>query len=405
MDKFRLFLRRNKSIYYFLLKIRGYSEISTKIFLVIIFMISNKFRPVKPNKIICRSYNNNVVSCNPKYISKYILENLPRDSYEIVWIVSDLDTIESGALPGVRFVRFSTIKYAFEMSNAKFIIYNKRMDFMVPKRKNQVYVQMWHSSARLKKIEGDASKNLSRYYLDLAKKDSKKIDLMVSGSRHSTDIYRRAFWYNGEILNIGTPRNDMLIKHSVEEQKAIKEKLGIPISEKIILYVPTFRTNYKFDYSLFEGKKVEKALKTKFSGEWNVLKRYHPNLYKEKFFKDETKNVRNVSSYYDIQELLLVADCIITDYSSVMFDYCLTLRPIFLFVPDIDTYFVEDREFYFKIEEIPFTINKSMEELVSSIHKYDDSSYKSKVKSFLNRIGSFEDGMACERFINYIERL
>ena len=115
-----------------------------------------------------------------------------------------------------------SLKYFYELCTAKVIITNFRTTNIFKKRKNQYYIQTWHSSLRLKQIEKDAEDSLPESYIEMAKEDSKKCDLLLSGCRYSTDIFKRAFWYDGEIFEYGTPRNDLLINSDKEYIRNIK---------------------------------------------------------------------------------------------------------------------------------------------------------------------------------------
>src|SRR5699024_3524691 len=115
------------------------------------------------------------------------------------------------------------------------------------KRKGQYYVQTWHSSLRLKQIEQDAENNLPPQYLNMAKKDSNKCDLLLSGCQFSTAIFKRAFWYDREIFEKGTPRNDVLFKNDNKKREEVMQRLKISPHSKVLLYAPTFRENNQVD--------------------------------------------------------------------------------------------------------------------------------------------------------------
>ena len=402
MKNLKNLLRRRKQLYYMLLKLKNINKIVDKLLLHLLFNIISIYKPLDEKKIICSSFNNTKIACNPKSITEYILNNYPEGSYEIVWIYNGNDDKSKS---GFKTVKFKSIEYVIEAATAKYFLYNKRIDFLVPKRKGQIYIQMWHSSARLKKIEGDASQHLSSYYLENAKKDSKKIDIMVSGSQHSTEIYRRAFWFDGIILNIGTPRNDIFFNYDIGEINQIKEKIGISIDENVILYVPTFRSNYEYDYSQFDGKRIIRNLENTSGEKWKLLIRYHPNMIKEKVYSESNDVAMNVSNYDDIQDLLLIADCIVTDYSSVMFDFSLSKKPVYLFTPDLLEYYAKERDLYFKVEDLPFPLSMNMDELESNINNFNKSKYEKDLDAFLDTLGSYEKGNACSSLMNYLDNI
>lgn len=230
----------------------------------------------------------------------------------------------------------------------------------------------------------------------MAKEDSKKLDLLISGCRFSTDIFKRAFWYDGEIFEHGTPRNDILVKSDSNLNYMIKEKLKIDKDKKIILYAPTFRKNNNLEIYNIDYSKIINKLKDKFSGEWVFLVKLHPHLVSKSNELIYGKDVLDVTKYDDIQELLSITDVLISDYSSLTFDFALTKKPCFLYVPDLDEYIENDRGLYFDINELPFISAKNNDELASEITNFDSDKYDKSLKSFSSKIGSFEIGKCSE---------
>lgn len=357
--------------------------------------------PIKKNKIFIFSYYGNQYGDSPKYISEYLVKNYPRNKFDIVWQFNDLESHKD--IDGIRVVKTMTLRCLYEMCTSKVILTNYRTTDLFKKRKGQYYIQTWHSSLRLKQIEKDAENSLPKEYIEMAKEDSKKCDLLLSGCEYSTKIFKRAFWYEGEIFEKGTPRSDMLLKNNNEISKKVKKKLGINENRKLILYAPTFRKDDSLEVYNVDYKNVIEAVKKKYGGQWSFLVRLHPHLVsksKELIYGD---NVIDVTKYDDIQELLVPSDILISDYSSLMFDFALTERPCFLYVPDLKEYIKNDRKLYFNIKELPFINSSSNDELIDSINNFDDEIYKSKLKDFYNKVGNFEDGKACENLAKKIE--
>lgn len=359
--------------------------------------------PIKKNKIFIFSYYGNQYGDSPKYISEYLVKNYSRDNFDIVWQFNDIDAHKD--IEGVRIVKSMTLRHFYELCTSKIIITNFRTTELFKKRKEQYYIQTWHSSLRLKQIEKDAENSLQKSYVEMAKMDSKKCDLLLSGCEYSTKIFKRAFWYEGEIFEKGTPRSDMLLKNNNDISKRVKKKLAISENRKFILYAPTFRKDDSLEVYNVDYQKIIKAAKKKYGGEWSFLVRLHPHLVsksKELIYGD---NVIDVTKYDDIQELLASSDILISDYSSLIFDFALTERPCFLYVPDLKEYIKNDRKLYFNIKELPFINSSSNDELIDSINNFDDEIYKSKLKHFYNKIGNFEDGKACENLAKKIEEI
>jgi CDP-glycerol glycerophosphotransferase len=367
----------------------------------IIVRIFNCF-PIKNNKIFLFSYYGSQYGCNPKYISEYIVKNCP-GKFDIVWAFNDVLSKEH--IQGVRKVKVMTLKYFYELCTSRVIITNFRTTDVFKKRKNQYYIQTWHSSLRLKQIEKDAEYSLPENYVKMAQEDSKKCDLLLSGCGYSTDIFKRAFWYNGEIFEHGTPRNDLLARVDEQYITNIKNKINIPKDVKLVLYAPTFRKNNDLEVYKFDYKKVLNSLKSRFGGDWRFCVKLHPHLISKSEMLDYDNDVLNLTKYDDVQELLAISDVLISDYSSLMFDFGLTKRPCFLYVPDLEEYINQDRKLYFDIEQLPFISTRSSTDLINKIEMFDNEKYNKELNTFLNSINSFENGNSCEKLVERIKEV
>ncbi|MGL5351798.1 MAG: CDP-glycerol glycerophosphotransferase family protein [Clostridium sp.] len=357
--------------------------------------------PVKKNKVFIFSYYGSQYGCSPKYISEYLVENYPKDTFDIVWAFNDMEAKKN--IMGIRKVRNMSIEYFYELCTSKVIITNFRTTDMFKKRKNQYYIQTWHSSLRLKQIEMDAEKSLPNNYVEMAKKDSLKCDLLLSGCKFSTEIFEKAFWYSGKIFEHGTPRNDIFFAENSLKIKRIKKLLNIDDQKKIILYAPTFRKGDSLEVYSIDYGKVVSELSKRFNGEWIFLVKLHPHLISKSNGLVYGENMQDVTEYDDIQELLVVSDILISDYSSLMFDFALTERPCFLYVPDIEEYTNNDRKLYFDINELPFIKTTSNESLIYEIKHFNNSEYITCLKTFATKVGSFENGGASKEVAKHIE--
>lgn len=354
--------------------------------------------PIKKRKIMFMSHWGNRYNCNPKYLSEYMVEHCP--DWDIVWAFANPEKYE---IKGVRVVRFPSIRYFYELATCRVFVTNLRMLKHFQKRKGQFYVQTWHAPLAIKMIEEDAEDTLPSNYIKMAKRDSSQMDVLLSGCQKNTDIFRNCFWFKGPIIPSGTPRQDIMFEDNINLKEHIKKILSIENNEKILLYAPTFRKDGTLEHYNLDFNVLSTTLQQKFGGKWKILLRLHPNIaYLSSKLSKGLPNVKDVSLYDDIQELLLIADVVISDYSSLVFDYAVTKRPCFLYTPDLYSYTHSDRGLYFEIQTLPFPYSNSPKELYESILSFTDSKYKKDVESFWNSIGSFDDGHACERVINFI---
>lgn len=347
--------------------------------------------PIKRNKILFIGYYGSQYGCSPKYLSQYFSEN--DKDLKIIWAFTQPQKYN---IKNVISVRYYSLRYFYELATSKVVISNYRLPEYFKKRNNQLYVQTWHSSLRLKMIENDTVNTLPELYVKMAKHDSSQIDLLLSGCKFSSDIFKRAFWYNGEIFECGTPRCDILFKQNDSIIKSVKDKLGLNTTDKILLYAPTFRKGNDLSAYDIDFKQLQRVLNQQ--GDWKILIRLHPHL--QDYSTELAKNnnfIIDVTKYDDIQELLLISDFLISDYSSLVFDYSITKKPCILYTSDLEEYLKKDRDLYFNINELPFPICLNNDELFNTIRSFYIEKYINSINKFNLKIGSFEDGKACQR--------
>ena len=354
--------------------------------------------PIKKKKIFFLSYYGNQYGCNPKYLSEYFVDNFPE--WDIVW---GFTNPEKYNISGIRSVKFLSIRYFYELCTSAVFITNYIMPETFTKRKNQLYIQTWHSSLRLKMIEKDAESTLPENYIKMAKRDSAQVSALLSGCKYSSQIFERCFWSDVQIIPTGTPRNDLLFKDDIQLKAKIKKILGIGQTSNVLLYAPTFRKDNSLKYYDICFSQLKESLESKWQGKWTIVLRLHPHL--KEFSTALTKNdseIIDATNYDDIQELLYIADSVISDYSSLIFDFSLTKRPCILYAPDKDEYISKDRKLYFNLSELPFPICMNNEQLCNCISEFNLVTYQNRINEFITKIGTFETGQSCENVAKYI---
>ena len=378
-----------------------------KVFGNIFTLIIGCFTKVQKGRIMCWAYSFKQYSCNPRYLTEYLLENNPE--FEIFWVFrGDIDT--SGIDRRIRCVRYKSLEYYKLVNTAEFFITNARTDpyrIYWHKRPGQKYLMLWHGGVALKRIEKDAESQLSYSYLKKAKIDSKVCDLMISGCRFQTSLLKEKFWYDGEILERGIPRNDVFFKKEshVGMKERICRKYGISTESRLVLYAPTFRRDKSIEPYRINWSRIIPELTRIYSGEEvTVLLRLHPNLIGKADTSSliNDKAVIDVTRYHDMQELLCVADMLITDYSSSMFDITMLKKPCLLYATDIEKY---DRGYYFSFTELPFPLARNEEQLIENMQHFDKETYAGNVDRFFDRhIGLCEDGNASKAIADWLTR-
>lgn len=370
---------------------------------------------VDNNKIVIDNFEGNSYGCNPKYIVEEIIKRkLP---YELVWLVKSVSSeFEKGAFPEqVRLVPIYKKDAFVELATAKLWIDNQRKYYFIKrgliKKNNQRYIQTWHGSLGIKKLDADVTAfndEDNQNWVTGSKYESSIMDYYISNSSFESNVVTKALWFNNCIKEYGHPRNDIFFK-SEKEQQEIKDKvfqtLQIDKNKKVLLYVPSFRDDKKLSCYGLDTSAVANVLKEKFGGDWVIAIRLHPRVkkYSSKLFSFNDKVV-DATYYPDIQELLLASDIAITDYSSCIFDFMLSRKPGFIFATDIEQ-FNTDRGFYYPLETTPFPIATNNYELIKNIENFDYEEYKQKVEDFLKDKGCMEDGHASERVVDLIEKI
>jgi len=354
--------------------------------------------PLK-NKVVFSSFSGRKCDDNPKYISQKLLESHPEILQIWLYKYEPFDLP-----PSIKQVKWGTIGMTYHLATAKVWVDSHTKPLWVQKRKKQFYLETWHGGLGIKKIEGDAIETLTKEAIARSKHNSKMADLLVSNSTWLTNIYERAFWYDGEILECGYPKNDIFF-HS-DEHEIIRKKVldfyQLPDDAYYVLYAPTFREgiahiDYGLDLDTFQSQLQEILHREVF-----VLYRLHPLLAKEKqIFHTQNNHVIDVTDYFSMQYLLLTVDVLITDYSSCIFDFAMTYKPAFLYANDLEAY-QKERGLYFDLHKLPFSVSESQTQLVQNIEQFSNKEYSAALKEYFSSVGLKENGHATEQLVDII---
>lgn len=354
--------------------------------------------PVQENKVVCCNMKGKRYGDNPKYITDELLKQ--NKNYKIVWILKKNVDVE---LPrGVKRVSCSLLSITYELTTAKIWIDSSSKQYGTLKRKNQLYIQTWHGSYGLKKVFGDIPEKITFIDKIIMKYNAKIADLYISNSKRTSEIYRSAFWYSGNILEYGSPRNDIFFEDSASYEKKVHEYFGTQ-GKKMALYAPTYRADFSTQAFQLDYYRLKENLEKRFGGEWVILVRLHPvNIVDSKNFLKYDKTVINATPYSVMQELLVTCDVLITDYSSCMFDFVTKGKTCFLYATDIAKY-KEERDCYFELEDLPFPLATDNEQMENVILKFDETKYKRDLQKLFGEVGLCESGEASKRVVDYIE--
>lgn len=363
-----------------------------------LFWLICKLFPVKNNKIVFQSYYGRGYSDNPKYIAEELRKS--NEKLDLVWVLKE--GTKNDLPPEFRTVIFRSFRYIYEMSTAKVWVDNSRKEYCM-KKKNQYYMHTWHGGMTMKKVENMVPDKLQSNYLRMAIRDASQCDVMLSNSSTMTKDFREYFWYpEGEIIEKGLPRNDRLVNYTEDDVKRLRETFNVEDGVKLLLYAPTFRQDHNLDAYDMDYKRCVEALEKRFGGKWKILLRLHPNVFKLSDNLEFDPNiVINTSHYPDMQEIYMIADMIITDYSSVIFDYLIIGGPSLLYASDLEKY-REERDCYFEFEDLPFKLCQNNDELEEAILNFDVESFNTKTAEFKEFHGLCDTGIASKAAADWI---
>lgn len=354
--------------------------------------------PLVHNKVLLSSYNGSGYRCNGKYIAEEILRK--KYPIQLVWVIHDEKAREE--IPSrIKTVINDSPEYYQELYTSKVCIANNDNRSMTAyKREGQYYINVWHGYGPFKKVA--VSLPYNKEPEEIIKKNYAKYDVFVTASTFYSEIYRSSFLYDGEILECGAPRNDIFYQEN-ECKNRIFKKFGISSDKKIVLYAPTFRSDVQtsFDKYDIDMTKILDALRKRFEGEFLLMYRFHHMLYAFRndwvFYEDGI----DVTCYPDVQELLVAADVLITDYSSIMWDFSLQGKPVFLYQNDGEDY-IRESGLYSLPQEWPYPKAGNQKDLEEIITGFDEQHYRQELNGFLQKYGSCDDGHASECVVQRI---
>ena len=368
-----------------------------------------KHLPVNPRVIIYESFIGRSYSDNPKYIYLDLQKHYP-GRFIHVWIADSLDyhkiKSELKDQPNTVVVNKFGAEYMYYLAISKYQVFNMRQPRWFVKRPGTYFLETWHGTP-LKRLVFDLD-NIAN--APLYKKgfyyQTKQWDHLLTDNQFSYQIFQHAFMYPArKMLKTGYPRNDVLSSPRRQQiARKVKQKLGIPLNKKVILYAPTWRDDqtshlgrYQFQLKLNVAK-MRRLLGQKYV----MILRTHYFVTNHLDLSDYRGFVFNESGYDDISELYLVSDLLITDYSSVFFDYANLKRPIIYFAYDYDHYAGVLRGFYLNMKkDLPGPILKTSDQVIDAILHLDrvKAKYHQRYVRFNQRFNSWDDGHAAQRVV------
>ncbi len=368
-------------------------------------------KKIDEKMVFFSSFNGKYYTDSPKAIYLYMKNNPEFKNYKFIWAFSKPEEHKNLEDENTIIVKQGSKKYEQYLLTAKYWVTNHRVyDHIYPSKK-QVYVQCWHGTP-LKRLGCDlkSTDNALNTLKEMKNKyllEAKKLNYMVSPSKFTSEKLTSAFdlkkvHKENNVIEQGYPRNDFLYNYTEDDVIKIKEKFGIDkINKKVILYAPTWRDNqhqagvgytYKTEVDF---DKLQKELQD----EYIILFRAHYFVSNSFDFEKYKGFIYNVSDIDDVNETYIVSDILITDYSSVFFDYANLKRPMLFYMYDFEQYKDEMRGFYIDLEELPGEITKTEDELIKAIKNTKNFEYNEKYKKFNEKFNYLDDGQAAKRTV------
>lgn len=361
-------------------------------------------------------YGGSAYACSPKAIYETMIKDEKFKDYTFIWCFKNIEKYqELQSNKNTILVKQGSKQYQKYMASAKYWIFNYKIAEHIYPKKNQVFIQCWHGTP-LKRlgydlIHFDNALNTIKGIKKRYQIEAKKFSYFLSPSKFATEKFISAWnlkqiGKENIIIEQGYPRNDFLYNYTKQEEEKIKEKLGLQHNhKKIILYAPTYRGDSHeagVGYVYQEEVNFEK-LRQNLGNDYIILFRPHYFIANSFNFEKYKGFVYDVSNIDDINDLYIISDLLITDYSSVFFDYANLKRPMIFHMYDLEHYRDESNGFYIDLKELPGRITRTDNELIEEIQRISkEFTYDEKYKKFNEKYNYLEDGQASKRVINTI---
>lgn len=346
-----------------------------------------------PKTILITCFGGKKYDDSPKAIYEEMIKDLRFDDYRIVWAFRDP---EKHDIPRGEKVKIDTFAYYKLMYKARVWITNSGMERGLNfDAKNVCHVQTWHGTA-IKKIGTDSSGD------GFGQTKDTPVSLWLAQCPHDVDVFSRAMGVSRNVIKMmGLPRNDVLATYNEEKQKELKKKLGIAENKKVILYAPTYR---EFSRDAANNCVIAPPInlelwKEKLCNEYVLLFRAHYEVVQSLNIEDDDF-CKDVSSYPDLNELMMASDVLLSDYSSIYFDYAILGKPMLCFVYDYNEY-VEKRGVYFDIREALEDYSANENEVIDNLLNIDMEKRKAVAERFRSKYVTAY-GNASKQVIDFI---
>ncbi|WP_302589714.1 CDP-glycerol glycerophosphotransferase family protein [uncultured Muribaculum sp.] len=355
--------------------------------------------PVKKNRILLSSDEGLRYSCNPKYIFEK-LQHKYGNKFEYIWVLNKPNQIPNRFRKNIKTTKFLSPKHIYYLLTSEFIISNLGIEPFLPKRKSQKVISTGHGGGSYKHMymkEHMLSAAEWKYITRIRDIRGRMTDFALSSCAKQTQELSVDFGVDSKkFLQSGFPRNDRFFSTTDKsKEQALKNfcsQYNIPAENLLVLYAPTFRGTHRYQQPIDNDiciKPVASAIYNRFGKEVTFLYRRHRHSIHG---NDNSKlHIVDVTDYPDMQDLLEFADIMITDYSSSIWDFCITRKPAFLYVPDLQK-FMEERGFYTPIDLWPYPYSTTIDGLCQLINNYSEENSRNRIIAHQKAVKTYETG-------------
>ncbi|ATH66052.1 MULTISPECIES: glycosyltransferase [Staphylococcus] len=364
---------------------------------------------VDENHILYQVRDGQSMTDSPYAIFKYLMEHQAYQKYIHIWVVASQKMQKAyskkfNKYKNVKFIVKESDDYLHYLAKCKYLINNATFPTYFTKKPNQVYVNTWHGTP-LKSMGLDIKDNLLESQNTI--RNFLSSDYIISPNQHTTDIFKKAFKLeelnDDAILEIGYPRIDATLKAQSETVIQKLKKQGLKMTNApILLCSPTWRghTVSTPEDNIEEMEEMIEVLNKK--TDYQVLLKVHPFIYRKAEGNKKLKKYL-VNDTFDTNELLSIVDLLVTDYSSIFFDYLVTNKPIIFYTPDYEDY-EENRGFYLPVDSLPGPSVHSIETLVDTVNHQQNilTQYNDNYRAYQQKFANYDDGHVTERVVNKV---
>jgi len=373
--------------------------------------------PVKKRQVIFESFNGKEINDNPAAIYRELVKHQQFSKKNLYFGIKarEFNRVQTEH-PDVQLVKRFSLKWIWITARSEFWVFNSRMPIWWKKNKRTTYIQTWHGTP-LKKlgvdiedvnIPGTTTEKYKRNFLQ----ETSRWDYLIAPNDYSRQIFKRAFGFNNQFMTVGYPRNDRLYHASEQDIQVIKNKLVGQTNKRVITYAPTWRDDdfiktgqYHFELPFDLAKFFERV-----GNDFILVIRPH-YLVKDLIDITGFENRVKILADEDISDIYLISDLLITDYSSVMFDFANLKRPMLFYAYDLKHYRDQLRGFYFDyVAEAPGPLATNVQTFYEELDNFRKNrgfpEYQEKLNAFNEKFCGFEDGHAAENVVkNMMEEI